>query len=201
MSSPTNIPVTSPKAILQTIQTDPQVSRWFEFLITRPDFKRNLSTGPGVQFLYQRLTKNRREEKATLTLLCTLLIFIVLQPTPLLCVGLLILHPYFQIKSRKADIIAQIILPVIKTDYPPQQLTVTSLYQITETYGQRYHIPTLVDTICRLDRTARATIFAVLMTTVLILPLPLYKQLTYAVIAQILVIHFLRSDLIYKNLL
>jgi hypothetical protein len=200
MPPPVNIPVTSPKAIKSTIQTDPQVARWFEFLITRPALKEKLSAAHACCSLYQQLSRIQAGETTMLALLFSLLCLVVWQPTPLLLLGLFLLCPYFWIKTHKATIVAQISLPLIEQDYPPAQLTVTSLYQISESYAHRYQIPSLVDTIFHLDRTARWAIFTVLVTTCVILPLPLHKQLIYAVIAQLVVVHFLRSDFIYKNL-
>ena len=195
-----NIPVASPEAISHTIHTDPLVSRWFEFLVTRPELQHHWTADSISSQAYQKLQKLRIPESITIGLMITLILFAIWRPTPLFLGGLILLWPYQIIKDRKTQQIIALSLPLIKKDFPAEELTFTSLLQIGEFYSNKYNIPSFADTVYHFDRISRWVLLTTILFSWLILAHPLYMQILCAFVAQFLTYQLLRTEPIYKNL-
>lgn len=201
MSAPGNIPVTSLNALSSSIQNDGQVSRWFEFLVTRPGLRQSLSADSVLASCYKRVDNLRTIETTLVFLFASLILGARFwQPTLLFFLGLFLLWRYVATRTNKAQMIAQITLSLVSQDFPKDRLLVTSLYQLGEFYSERYHIPSLVDTIYFLDKVARWVILSALLITFYVIPLSFFWPPISAFIAAVLIDSLLKIDLIYKHL-
>ncbi|MFA5260935.1 MAG: hypothetical protein WC450_06900 [Candidatus Omnitrophota bacterium] len=153
------IPLCTIQGLRSTILIDKYVSRWFLFLILEPSFKARSEGLPVIQAAYQTI---RRYE---------ILLWFLGGGIGLSFLGALEMRNYvfvfsalagmflfFRTLAAKKKQIADISLYFIEHDFPPEALAKTTLYQIGEVYSETYKIPSLVDTLYRLDKIYRVAL-------------------------------------------
>ena len=139
--------ISSLTAILNTIQVDYDTQHWFRYLICQPAVRAQLSGNAGSD-PYHALGAVRRQS----TLFIILMILIawlagwgkmiwwlgVLPPIMILLRGL---------HTQEAALTAQISEQLLCRDFSPDQIKKMTLFQISEYYAKRYHLPSLVETV------------------------------------------------------
>jgi|GEM_PF-1633841 len=201
LATPSNVPVSSLNAIVSSIKVDSQVFRWFEFLVSRPAVQAQLSAHPEVAALYSELKKNALAQMLFLTAAVVLAAFVLFtKHYAAALVSGIFLWPYWQVRNRKVNAIAEISRVLITQDFPEERLAVTTLYQIGEIYSTQFGIPSLVDTIYHLDRIIRIVLLCVFIATWYIIPLSFKDQILLTILSFFLGLSLLKWGFIYKNL-
>lgn len=201
MTSPTNIPITSLNALISSIHLDGLVYKWFEFLITQRTMTSELSHIEEMSNYYN-VIKKTTQNQILIAILIFLVFLIALLTHDLRFTLFLILLTglFWHYQKQKIHSVALISKHIILRDFSPEKLSLITLYQICEIYSRRYRINSLVDTIYYTDKWGRAILLITILVIWFAIPILFAYQVILAFLTYHLVLFFLKSIFIYKNL-
>jgi len=147
-------------AIKNSLKTDRYVFRWFTNLILRPRIRERLKCIDNVDELYKNLRANLFKQRISFIFLLLLaLFFIAADQFMYVIIGLLFLSLYILYRRRTNDFIVQISSILLSEDFAKKDKRIISLYQITEFYGSKYKVPSLIDVLNALDNIGMVALF------------------------------------------
>jgi hypothetical protein len=168
--------VASLETICRSIAFDPQVERWFEFLILQPAVRNDLlTTSSSFAPCYRRLSQ--------MNVLFLGIIFslgitvpLAIQKPHLFLLGIMIplfvlLHFVTQAKKKNLIVLCR---ELLTKSFSAEELKQKTLYQTSEILGARYHVPSIVDKIYHEDYLLRIFFFIWVITGIMILYLPFW---------------------------
>ncbi len=201
MAIPFHKAVSSLEAIASSIDTDEQVFRWFNFLVTRPAISEHLTDVNHAATLYPRLRKILCLQLLLNVLIVGLLVLIIVSKQYVyLWAGLLFIYPLFKLNQNQKKLVVEISTELLKKDFQLEDLCQKTLYQLCEIYSKKYNIPSLVDTIYHLDNISRKTIMCVFIFTCFIYPLKVWQIFATTIASYFVIQIILKIPFIYKNL-
>ncbi len=200
--------VTSLEAILNSIQTDPQVFRWFSFLIVQPKLKSELSQMENVKKMYGEFENTMAMQRGLVVILCLMLLCLIsLRHYLFLLPGLSSLFLWVLLQNRQKRKTKEIVRYLLSRDFKESELSQKTLFQICEIYSQKYHIPSLVDTIYSLDTISRLTIIGALIlirfifpTLLNLPPLNMLQSIIFIAGSYYLILCLLNTNFVFKYL-
>ena len=201
MPLPSSKIVSSLEAILGSIENDDQVFRWFHFLILQSPIKAKLSKDSNSPVLYKKLSAVSLLEILLSLGFIGFIFWIYTHPHIFLWSAVLVFLPaYIKLMSSKKKIVVDLSRHILKEDFTEDQLRQKTLYQVAEHYGREYKIPSLVDTIFKLDNVARLTLIFGFIFTAFIYPLKFWEILVVTALIYMIVMTTLRLNLLYRFL-
>ncbi|HSA30965.1 MAG TPA: hypothetical protein P5160_04095 [Candidatus Omnitrophota bacterium] len=153
--------VSSFEAIINSIKHDAEVCRWFEFLVTHPAVRQEISSGDRMGRAYRDIEASTVKQRTLFALAVLSAVAVAVFKTwwPFLAVPL-ILFFWFRSQDIKNKAVLSLSEILIRRDYAPVKiLSKISLYHLAEEYSQKYGIASLVDKIYCFDRVKRYAIF------------------------------------------
>ena len=200
--------ITSIEAVENTINSDRQVFRWFTFLIVQPAVKAKMLKEETTRQLYSNFKRTMALQLIWYVgLLGCLLVLVFSKHFIFLWLGILFLFPATYLHLNKKKYVRQISTRLLTQDFDIAELNKKTLYQIGESYSQKYNIPSLVDTIYFIDKISRATLITVFVLACLLLPffidsyqLNVWKFYFSLMIAYYLINALVNTNAIYRHL-
>lgn len=194
--------VSSLEAIINSIQFDPQVGRWFSLLIEQPVVQEKLKeANPSIKNDYSALRKIvglqiflNIVSLLSLCLYCWSKKYFYLLPL------LPLIYSTLKILSQKKILRGQISRQLLVLDFPGDSLPSKSLYQIAETYSRIYQIPSLVDTIYHWDRIFPMALVICYFGINAIWPLQLWQQFLAIAVTMLFIPAIIKLNIVYKKL-
>ena len=176
--------VSSLTSVINSIENDRQVYRWFLIFISLAEIKRTLCVEDKIKAGYQTLKRIQITEIMTYLVLGLIIVasYLIKQPWMLLAGGipLVILVNLFR-KNRRC--VAMISEQFLIKSIQPEKLNRQTLYETCEYLSQQYNIPSLVDIITFQDTIGRK----VLLGAILFIPF-IYPFRTWQIVVVIIMV-------------
>ncbi|MCD4782112.1 MAG: hypothetical protein K8S27_16425 [Candidatus Omnitrophica bacterium] len=166
--------VNSLTALHRTILNDSYTYQWFTRLIAQPEVRSEVSKDPDIHQCYKTLASNFMQQRVLhLIFWGTVLTLLLLKNyLLLLTVVILVLIPFVKLQKKSREYVALISLKIIKGKYTQDNISQTSLYQLSEQLSREFHIPSIVDIIYHTDKILRYAI--IFLGTMLLIIWPIY---------------------------
>ena len=193
--------VSSMSSVINSIDNDRQVYRWFLILISLPQIQQRLSKQNKTKEEYQALKRIQATEIITYLLMALIILasFLIKQPWGLVLgvLPLIVLVRLFH-KNRKCVmfISEQFLLEHIPTDTLNQQ----TLYQTCEYFAKEYHILSLVDLITYQDFIGRKALLAAILFIPFIYPFKSWQILLGILVAYLVTLVIVNSSFVLRRL-
>ncbi|OGX08499.1 MAG: hypothetical protein A2Z88_11160 [Omnitrophica WOR_2 bacterium GWA2_47_8] len=201
MAIPFHKNISTLNAIHDTIITDRYAYRWFTYLVVQKALMAYVREQKPFDELYPYLKQLTHIQTVIvmLFLISAVLFFSFPYIAGAILGGLAIL--YVRILNKKRELVAQIASEIIKKDFDAAAIGQKTLFQIAEDYSTRLKIPSLVDTIYRLDQIYRNTVIVILLTVLLIYPMRLgWEALALSCVIYFGVANVINLGFLYRHL-
>ena len=194
--------VSSLDAIINSIQAETQICRWFALLIEQPGIREKLlKKNKAVSILYSKLNYAHSALAVFnfLTILGGILIlaFGEYQYVPIF---LFLGYGIFLFGKKRKNLVAQISQELLAEDFPGDTITTKSLYQITEIYSREQAIPSLIDTFSYWDRFMQIGIIGAYLACTLVFPIKLWKYALVIPLVMFTIQSLIQLKVIYRRL-
>jgi len=203
MSSPGPQIFTTREALLKTINNDQATCRWFTFLVTQDNVRKEFHDDPAIGRTYQVLTRIRAGQRILYASLFIYLLPVILADQYLLLAGL----PFFLLMGirwlkRQKECVMAIAGSLVDHDFPGETLHAKTLYQLGEFYSREYSVPSLVDAIHAQDKVSRRTVILTLGILLILSPLPITVPQIIAATIGVFLIAFgiFNTPVVYKHI-
>lgn len=191
--------VSTIEALKSSIMTDPQVFRWFAFLIARPPVRDRLSHKQGAQTLYVKLRRNNFIANLLYFLLAACLAAVFFSRQYYYWAGAAILGGIIaRANLLRKRCVAQIGGRLISDQI--EDFERKTLFQISEVLSRSYHIPSLIDILCHLDNVRRRVLMGTFVLAFYILPFSVSGALCFMMVSYILFTAAVQSSFMMKHL-
>ena len=193
--------VSSMSAVINSIENDRQVYRWFLMFISLAGIKQDLSQVHKTRKEYQTLKKIQITEIITYMVLALIVIssYLIKQPWVLLWGGVLlaILVNLFR-KNRRC--VAYISEQFLLKNTQPDTLNRQTLYQICEYLSKEYHIPSLVYIITYQDFIGRKVLLGAILFVPFICPFKTWQILMVILIVFLTTLAIVNTSIVLRRL-
>lgn len=153
--------VSTPEALASSIDTDQHVLRWFTYLVAQHSVQSRFRNEPAVRKFYHNFKKAMGLQCMFSLLLLGTFILLVVTKHYFYFLGLSVfIFCSVRVHLVLKNCVREISMSMILRDFEDSILRKKTLYQVSEFYSRRHHIPSLVDYMFAWDNIWRMTLIA-----------------------------------------
>jgi hypothetical protein len=193
--------VSSMSSVINSIENDRQVYRWFLMLISLPEIQQKLSEEDKTKKEYQALKKIQTAEIATYIALALITVASYLTKEPwTLLLGVLPLAILVILFQRNRKRVAAISEQFLLKNIQPNELNQQTLYQSCEYFSKKYNTPSLVDIITYQDFIGRKVLLGAILFIPFIYPFKSWQILVATLVVYLVTLAIVNTSIVLRKL-